>query len=688
MAFNALELYAKLSLDTGEYEKGLNDASGKTSSFADKLKNGLATAAKVGAAAIGAAATAVGALAKASLDAYANQEQLIGGVETLFGAGGKSIEEYAASVGKTVEEVKYDYAALMEGQEKVLSNAADAYKTAGLSANEYMETVTSFAAALVSSLGGQTDIAADVANTAISDMADNANKMGTSMESIQNAYQGFAKQNYTMLDNLKLGFGGTKEEMQRLLDTAGELTGREFDISNFADIVDAIHAVQEEMGITGTTAKEASQTISGSIASMKSAWKNLVAGIADENADMGQLMGNVVESVVTVGQNVLPRVQQILSGIGTAIQQIAPIISDQLPVLVETVLPSLLSAGTSLLTGIMDGILAAAPSLTNAVVEIFMLLTTYITDENNLRTIIESAVQIIVTLANGLSEALPELIPAIIDAIIFIGKTLIEHAPELLDAAWQIIKSIAQGLLNAFPELEVVWASLKQGFSNAWEAVKNVWSAVTSFFSGIWDGIKSIFSNVNNWFSEKFTAAKNGIVNVWSDIKSRFSKIWSDIKSALNFKDALNWGKDLINNFINGITEKWNALKNKVSSVAQTVKNFLGFSEPKEGPLSNFHTYAPDMMKLFAQGIEENADIVRKQFDKSLDFGTASVDYSSSGMGRMSGGIGSAVQGAVNEAGGALADIVINLTANLDGKPIYEGSYRYARNRERAYGVA
>lgn len=685
---DVLDLYAKISLDTGEYEKGLNDASGKTSSFADKLKNGLATAAKVGAAAIGAAATAVGALAKASLDAYANQEQLIGGVETLFGAGGKSIEEYAASVGKTVEEVKYDYAALMEGQEKVLSNAADAYKTAGLSANEYMETVTSFAAALVSSLGGQTDIAADVANTAISDMADNANKMGTSMESIQNAYQGFAKQNYTMLDNLKLGFGGTKEEMQRLLDTAGELTGREFDISNFADIVDAIHAVQEEMGITGTTAKEASQTISGSIASMKSAWKNLVAGIADENADMGQLMGNVVESVVTVGQNVLPRVQQILSGIGTAIQQIAPIISDQLPVLVETVLPSLLSAGTSLLTGIMDGILAAAPSLTNAVVEIFMLLTTYITDENNLRTIIESAVQIIVTLANGLSEALPELIPAIIDAIIFIGKTLIEHAPELLDAAWQIIKSIAQGLLNAFPELEVVWASLKQGFSNAWEAVKNVWSAVTSFFSGIWDGIKSIFSNVNNWFSEKFTAAKNGIVNVWSDIKSRFSKIWSDIKSALNFKDALNWGKDLINNFINGITEKWNALKNKVSSVAQTVKNFLGFSEPKEGPLSNFHTYAPDMMKLFAQGIEENADIVRKQFDKSLDFGTASVDYSSSGMGRMSGGIGSAVQGAVNEAGGALADIVINLTANLDGKPIYEGSYRYARNRERAYGVA
>ena len=195
---DVLDLYAKISLDTGEYEKGLNDASGKTSSFADKLKNGLATAAKVVAAAIGAAATAVGALAKASLDAYANQEQLIGGVETLFGAGGKSIEEYAASVGKTVEEVKYDYAALMEGQEKVLSNAADAYKTAGLSANEYMETVTSFAAALVSSLGGQTDIAADVAKTAISDMADNANKMGTSMESIQNAYQGFAKQNYTI----------------------------------------------------------------------------------------------------------------------------------------------------------------------------------------------------------------------------------------------------------------------------------------------------------------------------------------------------------------------------------------------------------------------------------------------------------------------------------------------------------
>lgn len=268
---NVFDLCATISIKIDDFEKGVEKAKDKMTDLADKVKSvgkgissfastvgkgfnavssvgekaltGLKTAGTVAAAGITAATAAVTALGKASIDSYAEQEQLVGGVETLFGAGGKTIEEYAASVGKTVEEIRYDYAAMMEGQEKILENAAGAYKTAGLSANEYMETVTSFAAALVSSLGGQKDIAADVANTAIGDMADNANKMGTSMESIQNAYQGFAKQNYTMLDNLKLGFGGTKEEMQRLLDNAGELTGREFDISNFADIVDAIHAV-------------------------------------------------------------------------------------------------------------------------------------------------------------------------------------------------------------------------------------------------------------------------------------------------------------------------------------------------------------------------------------------------------------------------------------------------------------
>lgn len=293
---NVFDLYAKIALDTGDYEKGLEDASGKTSSFASKLKSGLATAAKVGTAAIGAASAGIAALTKSSIDGYAEYEQLVGGVETLFKQSSDVVQQYASN----------------------------AYKTAGMSANEYMNTVTSFSASLLQSLDGDTAAAAEKANLAITDMSDNANKMGTSMEMIQNAYQGFAKQNYTMLDNLKLGYGGTKEEMQRLLDDAEKLSGQKFDLSSYGDIVDAIHVVQTEMGITGTTAKEASTTISGSVDSAKAAWQNLVTGIADGNADVGELTDNFVESVETAAGNILPVVDTVIENLLTVLEEKGP----------------------------------------------------------------------------------------------------------------------------------------------------------------------------------------------------------------------------------------------------------------------------------------------------------------------------------------------------------------------------
>ena len=249
------------------------------------------------------------ALTKSAIENYKEYEQLVGGVETLFGAGGQSLEEYAESVGKTVEEAQADYNNLISAQNEVLANAENAYKTSGLSMNEYMETVTSFSASLIQSLGGDTQAAAEYADKAIVDMSDNANKMGTDISSIQTAYQGFAKQNYTMLDNLKLGYGGTKTEMERLIldaekldtsfkasrDSNGDLT------MSFSDIVDAIHIVQDDLGITGTTAKEASTTIEGSVNSMKSAWSNLVTGLARDDADIGQLVDNLVTSIVGKG---------------------------------------------------------------------------------------------------------------------------------------------------------------------------------------------------------------------------------------------------------------------------------------------------------------------------------------------------------------------------------------------------
>lgn len=296
---NVFDLYAKIALDTGDYEKGLEDASGKTSSFADKLKTGLATAAKVGTAAIGAASTGIAALTKSSIDGYAEYEQLVGGVETLFKQSADVVQQYAAN----------------------------AYKTAGMSANEYMETVTSFSASLLQSLDGDTAAAAEKANLAITDMSDNANKMGTSMEMIQNAYNGFAKQNYTMLDNLKLGYGGTKEEMGRLLEDAEKLAGLDpfsLNINSFDDIVTAIHIVHTEMGITGTTAQEASTTISGSVDSAKAAWQNLVTGIADGNANVGELTDNFVESVETAAGNILPVADTVIENLLTVLDEKGP----------------------------------------------------------------------------------------------------------------------------------------------------------------------------------------------------------------------------------------------------------------------------------------------------------------------------------------------------------------------------
>lgn len=269
-----------------------------------------------------AAATAMVAITKGAVENYGDYEQLVGGVETLFGAGGQSLSEYAKSVGKTTTEAKDEYNNLIKAQEAVIEKANGAYKTAGMSANDYMETVTSMSAALIQSLDGDTVAAAEKADMAITDMSDNANKMGSDIESIKNAYSGFAKANYTMLDNLKLGYGGTKEEMQRLLDDATKISGVKYDISQYGDIVDAIHVVQTEMGITGTTAKEAATTIQGSIASAKAAWTNLQTGLADENADLDALVGELVDSVVTVIDNIAPRVMAAVPRILQAVPQL------------------------------------------------------------------------------------------------------------------------------------------------------------------------------------------------------------------------------------------------------------------------------------------------------------------------------------------------------------------------------
>ena len=283
-----------------------------------------------------------------AVNAYGEYEQLVGGVETLFGAQGMSIEQYAQSVGKTVSEVQGKYASLIKAQDNVMENAHQAYIKQGMSANEYMKTVTTFSASLLQGLQGDTVKASKVSDMAVTDMADNANKMGTSMEMIQNAYQGFSKQNYTMLDNLKLGYGGTKSEMERLLADAEKLTGVKYDINNLADVYNAIHAIQNNLGITGTTAKEAMGTIQGAMNMTKASWENLMIGLSDGKQNINELANQFGTSFNTLVDNVFPRIQQAFQ----TIPQVMTLIIPQLLSTIISLLPTLLSAVGQLISGI------------------------------------------------------------------------------------------------------------------------------------------------------------------------------------------------------------------------------------------------------------------------------------------------------------------------------------------------
>lgn len=362
---DGLDKVKKQANNANDSAKKLNSTLGKVgSTLGTVAKKAAGLSFKATAAGIGACATAVGTLAAKSVSAYGEFEQLKGGVETLFGAkGAKSVEEYAKYVGKSASEVKDDYKKLKDIEAEVLKNANNGYKTAGLDANAYMTTVTSFSASLIQSLNGDTKKAAALSDKAITDMSDNANKMGTDMGMIQNAYQGFAKQNYTMLDNLKLGYGGTKGEMERLLEDAGKLANTKFKITSYADVVEAIHVIQDNMGITGTTAKEAKFTIQGSLNATKAAWGNLMPALIKGGDELDQCIDNLIESVVGFENesgkleggllnNLMPALEKGLGGIGTLVERIAPIIEEQLPGLIETLLPPLIRAGTSLFIGL------------------------------------------------------------------------------------------------------------------------------------------------------------------------------------------------------------------------------------------------------------------------------------------------------------------------------------------------
>lgn len=431
------------------------------SQFGGALKSGLAVAAKAAAAATAAAAGAVIALTKSAVENYGEYEQLVGGVETLFKDSAGTVEEYANN----------------------------AYKTAGLSANEYMETVTSFSASLLQSMGNDTQAAAEKADQAITDMSDNANKMGTDMQSIQNAYQGFAKQNYTMLDNLKLGYGGTKEEMQRLIDDANALNAAQgnytnYTIESYADIVDAIHTVQTEMGITGTTALEASTTIEGSVSAMKAAWGNFVTGLSNDNANISELSAQLIENVGTVAENVLPVVETVLKNIAQAVQEDGPAMIKKFVSYAIEKLPEVISLGLQMVVSLVKGIAQNIPQIVTSVLNMVATIVQTIWDA--LPDIIEVGKNIvrglwegIKAMASWIGDKVSGFVGGIVDGV---KGVLGIHSPSRVFAG--IGQNMALGLGQGF---EKQMQSVTAGIQNAipTPTVDTVYNAAAGMVNGL-----------------------------------------------------------------------------------------------------------------------------------------------------------------------------------------------------------
>lgn len=499
-------------------------------------------------------------VAKSAIQSYAEYEQLIGGVETLFKDSANIVENYANN----------------------------AYKTAGLSANEYMSTVTSFSASLLQSLNNDTAQSAEIANMAIIDMSDNANKMGTSMEMIQNAYQGFAKQNYTMLDNLKLGYGGTKSEMERLLSDATKISGIKYDISNLNDVYNAIHVIQGELGITGTTAKEASSTISGSLNSVKSAWSNLLTGITDDNADWITLINNFVDSIVIAGNNLLPRIEDTVEGIGL-------LITDALGLLLSNIIPM----GMKLIQNLIAGMSSMMPDILTSINNtIGVIINGIIT---MLPQILQMGIQLIVSLVQGISESLPTLIPQMVNAVLMMVNTLLENINLIIDAGIQLLKGLSDGLLIALPQLidkipEIIDKLImaisenlpkltEMGIQLILKLALGLIKAIPQLISKIPQIISSLISGFANYFSEFSEVGKNLIKGLWEGIRNTKDWIMDKIKGF--GKSVLNGIKSLFGIHSPSIVFRDEIGKNLAKGIG------IGFTQEMQDINKLIHTSLP-----------------------------------------------------------------------------------------------
>ena len=526
----------------------------------------------------------IGDTLKESINQYADFQQLTGGVETLFKDSADVVTQYAQ----------------------------EAFKTSGLSANEYMETVTGFSASLISSLDGDTAKAAELANQAIIDMSDNANKMGTDIEAIQNAYQGFAKGQFNMLDNLKLGYAGTKAEMERLLEDAEAISGVHYDINSYADIVEAIHQVQTSMDITGTTAKEASTTISGSMDSMKASWTNLLTAMSDPNANMDDAMKNFSESVKTYASNFIPTMLQALKGSGDLVSGLADMVIEMMPEFCEEVLPDLIASTIDLIVNVVDSIVSSLPTIIDSIVNGLL------SAEN-----ISLFIQGLIKLSAAIVSALPEIILSLIEAI----PTVIENIVEALvnpenfaiwvEGAVNVVTKLVEnlpkillGLLTAIPK---IITTIVDTFTNTENLSK--WLKIGS--EAI-DKIKEAFDGLPEKLKEAFNKAVEEWSKAWTNIKKKCGEITDKIKEAFTeFVGTIKQiGKDIASGLWNGIKSKKDWLKEKITGwvggIGDAIKDFFKISSPSK-LMAEYGRYIDEGL---AQGITKNADITKNAMHK------------------------------------------------------------------------
>ena len=531
---------------------------GEASSAGTKLGSMLSTGVK---ASLVAGVAGLGAIIGSALTEGGALQQSLGGVETLF----------------------------KDSADQVIAAADNAYRTAGVSANDYMEQVTSFSATLLQGLGGDTAAAASYADKAIVQMSDNANKMGTDMSAIQYAYQGFAKDNYTMLDNLKLGYGGTQAEMARLINDSGvlgdsiEVTAETVKDVPFSSIIDAIQVIQDNLGITGTTAKEAATTLTGSFASVKASLSNVLAGLT-----LGQDLGpslNALSSTLTtfLAGNLIPAITNILSALPGALVTFVTTLGPQLVAGLSTIVPQMMTAGTQMLQSLSDGLVQGIPNFLAQALPMVLQFTESL--RANFSSIVDAGIDLLLNFVQGIANSLPTLIEYVPTIVSNIAGLINDNAPKILQAGIQIIITLVQGLINAIPTI----------IANIPQIIRAIVDTITAF----------------NWLNLGATVIKtlgNGLLSMANGLKGFMQ---STLSGALDYikglpGQALQWGKDLIGGFIDGIIGNVGNLINSVKNVAATIASYLHFSRPDVGPLRDYETWMPDMMQGMAATMRAN----------------------------------------------------------------------------------